>query len=275
MIPINENSLYTWPKSFCSRSLLSRWVNSQPKLVTSPFSKSGKSKNKYRHLTKVEGMEETVMTSMRAGPPSDKRFSEVNNIQPLLASSTLSISRNLAIAELAATVDWLDARFLISETANRETFWQKVATSGNFSTISLAGQWEKTRQKSGSMEYTLGSRSPSLRAWDDAALEKSVMSFRRCVKERAACWLGEGLMPIGMSIEGACAVDPVGLLDCCWFWLVPVVLAEPKRNLFIAFIFNNGLSWGSRNQENITQDFSIREGQLSQLNKMGLTWVSG
>lgn len=79
------------------------------------------------------------LTSTSDWSPEANKFNADNNIHPLLDSSLFSISRNLAIAQLAASVLWLDARFLISTTINLDTCWQNANISQNFPFISLEG----------------------------------------------------------------------------------------------------------------------------------------
>lgn len=83
-------------------------------------------------------------TWMSDWSPAANRLSVDNNIHPLLDSSEFSISRNFAIAQLAASVLWLLALFLISETISLETCWQNDSMSQNFSFISLEGLVPKT-----------------------------------------------------------------------------------------------------------------------------------
>ena len=55
-------------------------------------------------MTRVDGSDAAVIQSIKACPPEDNRFRAVSNIHPLLASSDELISRNLIIAQLAASV---------------------------------------------------------------------------------------------------------------------------------------------------------------------------
>jgi hypothetical protein len=56
-------------------------------------------------LTRVDGSDAVVIQSIKACPPDDNRLRAVSNIHPLLASSDELISRNLIIAQLAASVN--------------------------------------------------------------------------------------------------------------------------------------------------------------------------
>ena len=76
--------------------------------------------------------------------PAARRLSAERSIHPLLDSSEFSISRNLTIAQLAASVDWLDARRRISDTIRRDTCWQNARMSRNFSIISDDGLFPNT-----------------------------------------------------------------------------------------------------------------------------------
>lgn len=104
-IAVNRSAWFdlTCTNTFCSRTRLSRGVNSHPGIRTSEFGTSGRSKNRYRHLTRVDGKAATVMLSMRLSELIESKLTVHNNIQPLLSSSVDSISRKRTIAQLAAS----------------------------------------------------------------------------------------------------------------------------------------------------------------------------
>lgn len=62
-----------------------------------------------------------IITCINDWSPAANRLRVERSIHPLLDSSEFSISKNLAIAQLAASVLWLLARFLISDTMSLET----------------------------------------------------------------------------------------------------------------------------------------------------------
>lgn len=65
---------------------------------------SGRSKNKYRHLTKVEGRAAMVIGWTILCPPLASKFNVDSNIQPLLFSSLSCTSKYLIIAHAASSV---------------------------------------------------------------------------------------------------------------------------------------------------------------------------
>lgn len=86
----------------------------------------------------------SLLTWTNVTSPAARRLSADRSIHPLLDSSEFSISRNLTIAQLAASVDWLDARRRISDTIRRDTCWQNARMSRNFSIISDDGLFPNT-----------------------------------------------------------------------------------------------------------------------------------
>lgn len=76
---------------------------------------------------------------MSVASPAASRFRVESSIHPLLDSSQFSISRNLAMAQLAASVLWLEARLRISDTISSDTWWLNARMSQNFSFMSHVG----------------------------------------------------------------------------------------------------------------------------------------
>ena len=107
----------TCTKTFCSKTRLSSDVNSHAGEPgsTVPSTTSGRSKNRYKHFTIVDGKLAAVIQSTKLSSPDDSMFNVVNNIQPLLDSSVDSISKNFTILLLAASTNNAMGIFLHDE----------------------------------------------------------------------------------------------------------------------------------------------------------------
>ena len=114
-------TVHTWTNIFCNKMRLSVIVNSHPSSTVSSSGRLGRSKKRYRHLTRVDGSDAAVIQSIRAWSPTDSRLMVLSSVQPLLLASLDSISRNLTIAQLAASVSETTHRNLL-DNVNKKLF---------------------------------------------------------------------------------------------------------------------------------------------------------
>jgi hypothetical protein len=86
----HNKCLFTCTKIFWSNILLSRGVNSLPFSAVSGFSISGRSKNRYRHLTSVDGTDTEVITcnSTHTEPKIEMPKNKDNNITQAIPAIT-------------------------------------------------------------------------------------------------------------------------------------------------------------------------------------------
>jgi hypothetical protein len=133
-----------WENTFCKRRRLSIGGNSSCCLLAIDDGISlligGKSKNKYKHLTKVEVNEFEVMIDIKGAElEQTNRLSVESKSHPFLSdgdSSVGGISRNSTIACDAFSVVLLLARRRISVTISLDTICVNVVKSQNLSNIS-------------------------------------------------------------------------------------------------------------------------------------------
>src|SRR5436189_253673 len=82
-----ESLMRSWTKIFCNKILRSIGEKSDAGPFVSGGCISGRSKNKYKHFTSVEGTVAAVITSTKFCSPADNKFRVDRSVHPLESSS--------------------------------------------------------------------------------------------------------------------------------------------------------------------------------------------